>query len=247
MKIAYLDILYDGTDAFEELVYELRKHSSEDTVIDYHYVTGADNLEYLAFEAFVIPRILVKIDQLRRLGYDAVIIGCCHDPAVDAAKELFDDIIIVGPLEAALLSASVLGKRISVIAVRDKTAPKTYECVERAGLTPKLASIRTLEIKVMDLQKDHDLLSRRMEEVVEKALTEDKADVIVLGCTMETGQYRALQIKFGVPIIDPSIAALMQAKKEYDCRKFCGWTYSRKYGYERPPREETEKFLGITL
>ena len=247
MRIAYLDIIYDENERFDELVYELRKHAADDTVIDYHYVPGTDNLEYLAFEVLVMPKILFKIDQLRRENYDAVIIGCFYDPAIDAAKELFEDIIIIGPGESAMLTAAVLGKTFSIIAARSKHFPKMRECVERVGLTSKLASLRALEIKVSDLQKDHDFLSASMEKTIAKALEEDGAEVIVLGCTMETGQYKDLQEKFGIPIIDPAIAALMHAKMEYDCKKYCGWTYSRKCAYEQPPHTEVLKFLGIKL
>ena len=48
MKIAYLDILYDGNDAFEELASELNRHAPEGVHVDYHFVTGTDNLEYMA-------------------------------------------------------------------------------------------------------------------------------------------------------------------------------------------------------
>lgn len=247
MKIAYLDILYDGNDAFEELAVELRKHASADIIIDYHFVTGADNLEYLAFEALILPRILYKIAELRNAKYDAVIIGCFYDPAIDAAKELFDDIIIVGPGESAMLTASILGKKFSIIASRRKHFPKMRECIDRIGFSSRLASIRALEIKVMDLQKDHELLISRMGEEIEKALIEDGAEVIVLGCTMETGQYKKLQEKYAVPVIDPIIAALMHAQTEYLCRKYCSWTYSRQCAYEKPPLEEVKKFFGFTL
>ena len=47
MKIAYLDILYDGNDAFEEIATSLNQHAPESVRVDYHYVTGANNLEYI--------------------------------------------------------------------------------------------------------------------------------------------------------------------------------------------------------
>ena len=115
------------------------------------------------------------------------------------------------------------------------------------GLITKLASVRPLEIRVSDLQKNHDFLLQRMREEIEKAIEEDNADVIVLACTMETGQYRKLQEKFKVPIIDPTIAAMMHALMQYNCKKYCNWTYSKQYTYEQPPKHEIEKFLKIKL
>lgn len=247
MKIAYLDMIFDETEIFEELVIELRKHVSDDTVIDYHYVTGTDNLEYMAFEVLVLRDLLFKIGDLRTQGYDAVIIGCFFDPVLDAAKELYDDIIIVGAGESAILTALKLGKTFSVIAARRKHFPKMLENIERIGVKSRLASLRSLDIKVSELQQDHTLLSKRMGEEISSAVSEDLAEVIVLGCTMETGQYKHLQETYHVPIIDPTVAALMQARMEFDCRKHCNWKYSRVCAYEQPPADEVKKFLKINL
>ena len=195
----------------------------------------------------MLHSIILKINELRKLNYDAVIIGCFHDPAIDAAREMFDDIIIAGPGESAVQIASVLGKRYSLISVRQKTTTRMLENIRNVGLITKLASVRPLEIRVSDLQKNHDFLLQRMREEIEKAIEEDNADVIVLACTMETGQYRKLQEKFKVPIIDPTIAAMMHALMQYNCKKYCNWTYSKQYTYEQPPKHEIEKFLKIKL
>lgn len=247
MRIAYLDFIYDGTCTFEALTDELNRHAPPDVTVDYHYVTGINNLEYLVFENMMLHSIILKINELRKLNYDAVIIGCFHDPAIDAAREMFDDIIIAGPGESAVQIASVLGKRYSLISVRQKTTTKMLENIRNVGLITKLASVRPLEIRVSDLQKNHEFLLQRMSEEIEKAIEEDNADVIILACTMETGQYRKLQEKFKIPIIDPTIAAMMHALMQYNCKKYCNWTYSKQYTYEQPPKHEIEKFLKIKL
>lgn len=247
MKIAYLDILYDGSDAFEDLAAELNRHAPRGVSVDYHFITGADNLEYIVFEELVLYRLIVKINDLRKENYDAVIIGCFHDPAIDAARELFDDIIIAGPGESSVQLASIFGKCFSVISVRHKTTEKMLENIHRSGLDSKLRSVRPLGIRVSDLQKDHSLLEQRISEEISLALEKDGAEVIILGCTMETGQYQALQKKFGVPVIDPAIAAMMNACMQYNCKTHCGWTYSRRCTFERPPAEEIRKYLKIEI
>ncbi len=245
MRIAYLDILYDGGDAFEELAAELNRHAPEGVHVDYRFVTGTDNLEYMAFENLILHPIALKINQLRKEGYDAVIIGCFHDPGLDAARELFDDIIIAGPGESSVQLAALLGKRYGIIPVRMKTVEKMKENIWKTGLLSKLCSIRSLDIRVADLQKDHSLLSRRMDEKIELAVNKDGAEVIILGCTMESGQYKRLQEKFNIPVIAPAIAAMMNAVMQYNCKKYCGWTYSRACTYEKPPAEEMTLYLGI--
>lgn len=243
MKIAWLDFVYDENSLFTKFVDELKQHAAEEHTIDYHYVTGVNNLEYMAYEILIMPKILDKIRELKELRYDAVMVGCFYNPAVDAAKELFEDIIITGAGEAAILTACKLGKRFSIIAARKKHFPRMREEVEKVGVMKRLASLRSLEIRVTDLQADHDQLKRRMSEEIEGALCEDGAEVIVLGCTAETGQYRALQEAFQAPVIDPVIAALRHVEMEYACKKYSGWTYSRRCTYEMPPRDEVRKFF----
>lgn len=247
MKIAYLDILYDGNDAFEEIATSLNQHAPASVHVDYHYVTGANNLEYIVFEELVLNRIILKINQLRVSGYDAVILGCFHDPAIDAARELYDDIIIAGPGESSVHLASILGKSYSIISVRRKTTEKMLENIHRTGLLSKLKSVRPLEMRVSSLQLDKDLLHKRIKEEISNALDVDGAEVIILGCTMETGQYRSLQEEFCVPVIDPTIAAMMNAILQYNCKKYCGWSYSKKCTFERPPEKEILDYLNIQL
>lgn len=248
MKIAYLDILYDGSDAFEDITEEMKKYvDPERDMIDYRYVTGTDNLEYLSFEALVLPKIIKKIDELRREEYDAVIVGCFFDPAVEAARELFDDIIVIGPGEASILTAAEIGNSFSIITPTLKTMPQTRRCVERVGLTSKLASIRALNIRVADMHRDPGIMEKRMREVIKEALDHDEAEVIILGCTYEAGRYRALQDAFSVPVIDPTIAALFQSHLWNERKRYCGWDVSRKCFYSKPPADETEKYLGFRI
>lgn len=247
MKIAYLDIIYDDSEIFEELAAELNKHAPEGVTVDYFYVTGTNNLEYIAFENLVLNSIVLKIDEIRKMKYDAVIIGCFHDPAIDAARELFDDIIIAGPEESSIQLASILGKNYSIISVRNKVSEKMKENIMRIGLLSKLCSVRPLNMRVADLQKDHSLLLGSMRKQIAAALTEDHAEVIILGCTMETGQYKVMQDEFNVPVIDPAIAAMMNAVLQYNCKNICGWSYSRQCTYEKPPAEEAQKYLGINI
>ena len=247
LKIAYIDFLYDGSWTFEDVVYEMRKHCDMGVAIDYYYVTGVSNLEYISFHTVVEQKILTEINDIRKKGYDAVIIGCFMDPAIDAAKELFHDIIIIGPGEASVLIASQLGKSFSILCGRRKWFDEAGKVVSRVGLKSRLASLRSLDITVEEMHTKKEYLHHRMEEEIASAIYDDGAEAIVLGCTMELGQYRSLQEKFKVPVIDPTIAALMQAQMLWQCRKNCDWMHSGQCTWEQPPAEEVKKFLGFSL
>jgi allantoin racemase len=148
-------------------------------------------------------------------GCDAVVIACFGDPGGDGAKEA-TLIPIVGEGEAALHFGSLLGSRLSIITVRQETVPFMVSMVERVGMAAKLASVRAVQFGVMDF----DLSC--VPDVVDQAaaaVTEDGAEVIVMGCT-GTGvdmvpQITALladRVGSYVPVIDPVRAAISLAE-----------------------------------
>ena len=66
----------------------------------------------------------------------------------------------------------------------------------------------------------------------------DYAEALILGCTLEIGFYREIEKALGVPVIDPSIAALKRAEYAAQLNRQCGWVPSRMWSCEPPPEEE---------
>ncbi len=62
---------------------------------------------------------------------------------------------------------------------------------------------------------------------------------------MEIGFYRELEQKLGVPVIDPSVAALKRAEYAAILKQQCGWGPSRKWSSESPSEEEMARFGGF--
>ncbi len=241
MRIAYLDPV-PARAAEEIIAEELKKYAEQETEVSYHTLDcGADNYEYAVYEAFMLPHILNKVKLLEELGYDAVILGCFYDPGLDAAKEYAKDIVVVGAAESAITLVNLLCKRYSLLIPRDKNYTQMHEMAERYHGIGKLATIRSLHIRVLDLQEGADT-DFRMEQEIEKAISEDKAEAIVLACTMEAGKFRSLQEKFGIPVIDPSVAALKMAEYLVHCKRQCGWAVSKIGTYESPPDDELKSF-----
>lgn len=242
MRIAYLDPVNENYK-FEGIIDVLKKYANKGTEIDFKFLErGADNLEYQCYEAFTIPELIYEVKKLKEEKYDAVIIGCFFDPGLDAIREFIDDMIIIGPGESSILLSRYLGNKFSIIAGRKKYLTRMYEVVERVGLSSKLSSIRTLDLRVNDMQKDHEFLFKRTADEISKAIREDNSEVIILGCTMEAGQFEKLQKMFDVPVIDPSVAALKAAEYLVSCKNMCGWNISRAFSYENPDILEMKTF-----
>ncbi|MDH6233291.1 hypothetical protein M2281_003902 [Mesorhizobium soli] len=64
----------------------------------------------------------------------------------------------------------------------------------------------------------------------------------LLGCTMEIGFYKEIERELGVPVIDPSIAALKRAEYAALLKRQCGWVPSRKGSCEAPSEAELAAF-----
>ena len=89
--------------------------------------------------------------------------------------------------------------------------PIVMEKVRKLGLSDRLASIRTIGIPVLELM-DRPRVKSALLEAVRKAISEDGAQVMVLGCTGLVGLAAEVQRELGVPVVDPSMASLKLAE-----------------------------------
>jgi allantoin racemase len=111
---------------------------------------GTASIENYHDHALAVPDILNKVVAAEREGVDAVIIDCMGDPGVAAARELVR-IPVIGPAEASMHLAAMLGHRFSVLAVLEARIPMMEEQVALYGLTEKLASVRAFNIPVLEI------------------------------------------------------------------------------------------------
>lgn len=242
MKIAYIDPVAEKA-YFEEIVEEIRKYKLPETIVDYFCLEeGGDSLEYMAYEATLGKGIIKKVKEIEP-EYDAVIIGCFLDPFVEALKECCKEIIVVGVCEAAVKIASSLGRRISVIAPQKKHTVIFEEVVARYCPAHTIASIESLDLPVNQIQADTDCLRKRMKEIGDRCKETYLTDVLVLGCTMETGQFETLQAELGIPVVDAASAALKYAEMLVSCKEKCGWQVPDFGVYSLPTAEELMQYL----
>lgn len=173
---------------------------------------GTVSIESYRDLALVIPAICGKALEAQKEGVDAVIVDCMIDPGVPAARELLT-IPIIGPAEASMRLAAILGHRFSVLTVLDVLIPMVEDQVYRYGLMHKLASVRSLDIPVLELDDDLQATLQTVIDVGEQAIRKDGAHVIVPGCTSLAGM--ASQIQAGlaergcyVTVVDPPSVAI---------------------------------------
>jgi len=151
---------------------------------------------------------LREIEKAEEEGYDGVISYCFDDPALYAAKEKLR-IPVVGIQEPSIHVASILGRRFSVVGVGGALATgSSWDAAKLYGLADSLVSVRIADIPVLDIKKDTEKLRSALLAQARKAVEEDDADVIVLGCGGLVGLTQELQRELKVPVIDPGLVAL---------------------------------------
>jgi len=176
---------------------------------------GTVSIEDAYDEALNAPAILKKVKEAEEKGYSAVVIDCFGDPALDAAKELVS-IPVVGANEAACHLAAQIAPKFSIINILPEVEPLVRGLLIKRGFLQYLASIVTIGIPVLDLEKDREKSASAVVRSIEKAFKEDGAYAAVLGCT---GMSSLLEIvkkqldKKGVniPIVEPLRAAVYSA------------------------------------
>ena len=198
-----------GTDAFDAPIgAELRSEAAPSTRVDVCSLPGAgpQHLEWNALEAVVAgPTMGVVRWAAEQQAYDAAVIGCFYDPFLRGARELSGAMAVTAPAEACLHIAATIGERIAILVGRRKWIPEMHENVVKYGYGNHLASFRVLDMSVDEFQADPETTQQRILAEAERAVHDDRADAVVLGCTIEFGCYREVQDKVGVlPSVTPS-------------------------------------------
>ena len=177
--------------------------------------TGPGSIESEFEAAMSVPGTLVEILRAEREGVDAVIIDCMGDPGLRAAREL-SGMLVAGPCQTGMHVASMLGHKFSVITVMRRLIPSFENTAALCGLSSKLASVRSVDISVLELEADLAATAKRLVEEGRRAVEEDGADALIFGCTGLMGCAAGLREGLlaegiDVPVIDPIPTAISVA------------------------------------
>lgn len=193
---------------------------------------GPASIESMFEEYLSIPATVRTAVELEQEGWDAIILGCYGDPGLDALRELIA-IPVVGPGEATALIAASLGHRFSIITITESVIAFTERLVRNAGLGDKLASVRAIDIPVLELHDDRELTIDATIREGKRAIEEDRADTLILGCMsmgfLEVAE--AVAPELGVPVLNPGKTSLKFAEALVGA----GVTHSRR-AYHTPPK-----------
>ncbi len=177
---------------------------------------GSTSLEYAFDEIYSGPYIIQKVKWAEENGYDAAVIDCFFDPVLDVARELVS-IPVFGPCQSSVFLASQISLRFSIVSPTPSGNRIVMENLEKYHVERKLASMRFLDTEVLELEKEENDVKKALVEESKKAVLEDGAEAIILGCTGMSSFAQYLQdnlkkeLDLSIPVIEPLRAAVFNA------------------------------------
>lgn len=138
---------------------------------------------------------------------DAYIFACFSAHlAIDAARELTTR-PVVGIAEAGMALATFLGRRFSIVTTSRRWQPILQDAVRLYGYESRCASVRSSGLAVLDLDRlPREQVLERLVTEARRAVSEDGAEAIVLGCAGMADLDARLRDALDVPIVE-SVAA----------------------------------------
>lgn len=156
-------------------------------------------------ESVVLPTRRVVLE---RDDADAFVIACYSDPGLALCREATQKPVF-GIQESGLFSALQRGERVGVIALGLKSIARHLPYVRALGLQSRLAAERPLHLSVAE--SEEAAAYPRIEEVARTLIEQDMADTLLMGCAGLARHCEQLEAALGVPVTEPTQAAVTQA------------------------------------
>lgn len=190
----------------------LRAWVSPDVTVDVWDTDAPGPVSFeTAYEGYLaMPAAVSALQRAADAGYDAAILGCFGDPALDAVRERMDRLPVVGPGAASCHLAAQLGESFGVITTSELFVTPARRMIAQLGLTARCADLALVD------QAPREMGDDTLPRVVEAArrLRAAGADTLVLGCLTLgfLGLDDQLGAEVGMPVVNPGRAALHTAE-----------------------------------
>ncbi|MCB2130509.1 MAG: aspartate/glutamate racemase family protein [Rhodobacteraceae bacterium] len=206
-----------------------RRVASEGTeIVAATSTNGPESIEGYYDEAMALSGMLSVIRTTP--DYDAVVIACFDDTGLDAARCLTDKPVI-GIGEAGYHMASMIANKFSVVTTLGRSVPALEHNLHRYGLMSRCARVRSSEVAVLDLEHPGSGACDRISAEIGRAVAEDRAEAIVLGCAGMADLADTLAKEHGLPVLDGVTCAIGLAETMVRLQL----RTSRLGGYSPPP------------
>ena len=219
------------TDHIRRQLEKIKRPDTELTVVNPEH--GPVSIESVYDETLAGPPTLELVRRANEEGYDVIVLACFSDPALDAAKEV-STIPVIGIEEATLHVAAMLGHKFSITTAFSNRVPTRELHARLRGVESAYASTLVMNMSVLDMDANPEEAKSRIQELARKAIEEDGAEVIILGCAGLAGYAEDVERELGAVVLDPTSVAFKIA----EAIAGLGLRHSKVGRFARPPAKE---------
>ncbi|OHV62640.1 Asp/Glu/hydantoin racemase [Mesorhizobium sp. LCM 4577] len=187
---------------------------------------GPPSIEGYFDEVFAIPGIIAEMG---KAPADAYVIACFDDTGLDAAR-CATEAPVIGIGEAAFHMASLVAGKFSVVTTLARSVPAIEHNLAKYGLASRCAKVRSSDVAVLELERPGSNARHRISREIARAINEDHAEAIVLGCAGMADLAHSLSEEHGVPVLDGVVCAVTLAESLFKV----GLKTSKIGGYAAP-------------
>lgn len=167
---------------------------------------GPASIESHYDEALSVPGLLEQIALAEAGGTHGYVIACFGDPGLDAAREVASG-PVVGIAEAAMHTATLLGRNFAVVTTLSRTVGRAMDLVRQYGFGDRCDRVYACDIPVLELDDPTSDATRVIIEHCRTAMQSPGVDSIVLGCAGMADLCSLITREIGIPVIDGVAAA----------------------------------------
>jgi allantoin racemase len=143
--------------------------------------------------------------------YDAVVLAGFGEHGREGVQEI-TDVPVMDIAESSAHVAQMIGRGYSVITTLARSVGAIEDRLRLAGLADRCMSVRSCGLSTAEVDADPQAAVAAVLAEAERAVHEDRAEVICLGCGGMAGLEEAITARLGVPVVDGVAAGVRLAE-----------------------------------
>jgi allantoin racemase len=168
---------------------------------------GTASVESYVDEATATLGVVEQVRAGTAEGVDGYVIACFGDTGLEAAREVATG-PVVGMTEAALYTAALIAPVFSIVTLPPRTRVFAERVLWHAGLERRCPKVRAIDVTVLDCDDEASVVMEPFIAEARRAILEDHAEAIILGCAGLQPMVEPLSSTLGVPVIEGVAAAV---------------------------------------
>ncbi len=174
-------------------------------------LVGTASVECHLEEAIAAIGVVEEVLAGERDGVDGYVIACFGDTGIHAAREAASG-PVVGMTEASLFAAAVIAAKFSIVTLPSRTRIQAERVVRELGMEGRCGPVRAIDVDVLDCEDEDSAIGDAFLIEARRAIADDHAEAIILGCAGLSPLVAPLTKALGVPVIEGVSVAVKMAE-----------------------------------